>query len=101
MPVQMQTDIKCARRTYPAGTFFYKEKPARFQRLFYQCFLEPPLQNGKLLALHQIRLPLKYRTFQRQHVLNTIKVLGGGGVGEETLLQKDPSPTEQFNATFP
>ncbi len=26
-----------------------------------------------------------------------IKVLGGGGVGEETLLQKGPSPTKSFS----
>jgi len=26
-----------------------------------------------------------------------IKVLGGGGVGEETLLQKGPSPTKHFS----
>ena len=25
-----------------------------------------------------------------------MKVLGGGGVGEETLLQKGPSPTKHF-----
>ena len=33
--------------------------------------------------------------------LNQIKVLGGGGVGEETLLQKGPSPTKRFNAKHP
>ena len=27
---------------------------------------------------------------------NAIRVLGGGGVGEETLLQKGPSPTKFF-----
>ena len=27
----------------------------------------------------------------------TIRVLGGGGVGEETLLQKGPSPTKHFS----
>jgi len=32
------------------------------------------------------------KKFCIQH--KTIKVLGGGGVGEETLLQKDPSPTK-------
>ncbi|VZH33774.1 conserved protein of unknown function [Desulfovibrio sp. 86] len=29
-----------------------------------------------------------------------LKVLGGGGVGEETLLQKGPSPTKYFKALF-
>ena len=29
-----------------------------------------------------------------------LKVLGGGGVGEETLLQKGPSPTKHFNVTL-
>ena len=29
-----------------------------------------------------------------------IKVLGGGGVGEETLLQKGPSPTKYFKVNL-
>ena len=31
-------------------------------------------------------------------MLNNIKVLGGGGVGEETLLQKGPSPTKHLTS---
>ena len=34
--------------------------------------------------------------FQSEIAL-TLKVLGGGGVGEETLLQKGPSPTKPLN----
>ncbi|MDY0259110.1 MAG: hypothetical protein RBR41_05530 [Desulfovibrio sp.] len=33
--------------------------------------------------------------FQRLAV-QKVRVLGGGGVGEETLLQKGPSPTKHF-----
>ena len=35
------------------------------------------------------------------HAETTIKVLGGGGVGEETLLQKGPFPAKHFNVNLP
>ena len=38
---------------------------------------------------------------KRVDELNAIKVLGGGGVGEETLLQKGPSPTKSSNVNLP
>ncbi|SCM70723.1 hypothetical protein KL86DES1_10586 [uncultured Desulfovibrio sp.] len=40
--------------------------------------LPPPIQISKFLVIQY----------------NRIKVSGGGGVGEETLLQKGPSPTK-------
>ncbi len=45
-------------------------------------------------------LPLTFPFQIRIHFVlyyKTIRVLGGGGVGEETLLQKGPSPTKDFN----
>ena len=36
-----------------------------------------------------------------QETATRIKVLGGGGVGEATLLQKGPSPTKDYLATAP
>jgi len=39
--------------------------------------------------------PLQIRNHLVDICYTAIKVLGGGGVGEETLMQKGPSPTKQ------
>ena len=42
-----------------------------------------------------------YKILAELFTLNTVRVLGGGGVGEEPLLQKGPSPTKHSNTTMP
>ena len=82
----------------------------------------PPLPTRKYLVLWRIKSMLKCLTLKCCHsadgygfwqnlrpsdrwnissfptpACSIIKVLGGGGVGEETLLQKGPSPTRHFS----
>ncbi len=72
---------RCFRKLFLGGASLQLEQmPGKFV-----CWQE----NAASGTAQQGRIPIISRS-------NTIRVLGGGGVGEETLLQKGPSPTKHF-----
>ncbi|SCM74453.1 hypothetical protein KL86DES1_21950 [uncultured Desulfovibrio sp.] len=88
----------------PFFLFFHRMKSRlsdmpESRRYFYRAGLATGFKADKIYAG---MMPGEYCLWPLQirkpfvSYVTTIRVLGGGGVGEETLLQKGPSPTKYF-----